>query len=1087
MSQDCNDEWELSKENVQPLRQGRVMSTLQEALAQQETSIHTAVQLKKQEFESEIRFYSGDDPLDVWDRYIKWTEQTFPQGGKESNLAAILERAVKALNEQQRYYKDPRYLNIWLKFGDCCNEPLDLYSYLHSQEIGTTLALLYITWAEVLEARGSFKKADLIFQEGLQRKAEPLDKLQSHHRQFQTRVSRQTLLGLEEAPDEKDTGLLGPAEPQRSSLADLKGRGKKKVRAPVSRVGDALKATNQNRSFQTLTSQQLSNNPGFAVFDENSASGPEVPILTPQPWTAPPAPRAKENELSAGPWNSGRRPRSSANSGTEVPYPLPSFTPYVEESAQQQVMTPCKIEPSINRVLSARKPEKEEDPLQRVQNHQQDTQEKKEVVMYCKDKVYAGVEEFSLEEIRAEIYRKKAKKKTEEEMQAIAQKKEEIQRKIEELEKKLKKKEDDKQQQPREQPTEITEASPPLGLQGLTFSSATKGGEKQPQLQSEPQVSEDTQQQKPSCPDNTQRGNVFLDSEDEQEEQRDEASLGKKDVGLLRPPDPATFFSIFDESSTSANQNISCSADHTQKSARRPLAVRKPSDSLTAKENLPPEACDELNGIEPLTEDAIVTGSYKNKTLCANPEDTCDFVRAAHLASTPFHGVVVAQRVPAPAFSQSVLKEDCPEPKSAPLNQETLVCEGAYNEALCVNKLSPIMEASLEDTRSSGGSVSSGSSLSSVTQISTIKYLHIPEKLELAQSLPAEMATDSGCDDVTQSLWSAEQRKKLLDPMPELLTAAPDFHLETGALPVMEFEKDVELGNETYCIKWEYWTNEEYKMLFAIPSNFPQLDAKGFAIKVYSQPVPWDFYITLQLQERLNTDFDQSFSENCSCYLYQDGCAILHRDINRFTLGDVIRGRKSITEEVVLLVVYNLLGVVEKLHKAEIVHGDLSPEVFFLGDRICDPFANDEMTRALKIVDFSHSLDLRLQPRVSLPNSFPISQTPHGQQLLAKSSLPYQVDLVGIADIVHLMLSGDHIQVYQENSIWKISQNVSKTVDSDFWSKFFGRILNADGKSTVPLLRELREEISDMFDSCFQERLCESLAALGETFLLENF
>lgn len=75
--------------------------------------------------------------------------------------------------------------------------------------------------------------------------------------------------------------------------------------------------------------------------------------------------------------------------------------------------TPCKIEPSINHVLSARKPEKEEDPLQRVQNHQQDTQEKKELVMYCKDKVYAGVEEFSLEEIRAEIYRKKAKKKTE--------------------------------------------------------------------------------------------------------------------------------------------------------------------------------------------------------------------------------------------------------------------------------------------------------------------------------------------------------------------------------------------------------------------------------------------------------------------------------------------------------------------------------------------------------------------------------------------------------------------------------------------------------------------------------------------------
>lgn len=62
-------------------------------------------------------------------------------------------------------------------------------------------------------------------------------------RQFQARVSRQTLLGLEETADEKDTGLLGTEEPQRSSLADLKGRGKKKVRAPISRVGDALKGT----------------------------------------------------------------------------------------------------------------------------------------------------------------------------------------------------------------------------------------------------------------------------------------------------------------------------------------------------------------------------------------------------------------------------------------------------------------------------------------------------------------------------------------------------------------------------------------------------------------------------------------------------------------------------------------------------------------------------------------------------------------------------------------------------------------------------------------------------------------------------
>lgn len=62
-------------------------------------------------------------------------------------------------------------------------------------------------------------------------------------RQFQARVSRQTLRALEESADGDNMGLLEIAEPQRSSLADLKGRGKKKVKAPISRVGDAVKGT----------------------------------------------------------------------------------------------------------------------------------------------------------------------------------------------------------------------------------------------------------------------------------------------------------------------------------------------------------------------------------------------------------------------------------------------------------------------------------------------------------------------------------------------------------------------------------------------------------------------------------------------------------------------------------------------------------------------------------------------------------------------------------------------------------------------------------------------------------------------------
>lgn len=49
-------------------------------------------------------------------------------------------------------------------------------------------------------------------------------------------------------------------------------------------------------------------------------------------------------------------------------------------------------------------------------------------------------------------------------------------------------------------------------------------------------------------------------------------------------------------------------------------------------------------------------------------------------------------------------------------------------------------------------------------------------------------------DDVAQFLWSPEQRKKLLGSVLSSLTASPDFHLEAGALPHMEADKDIELG-----------------------------------------------------------------------------------------------------------------------------------------------------------------------------------------------------------------------------------------------------------------------------------------------------
>ncbi|XP_055219337.2 mitotic checkpoint serine/threonine-protein kinase BUB1 beta isoform X2 [Gorilla gorilla gorilla] len=1021
------DEWELSKENVQPLRQGRIMSTLQGALAQ-ESACNNTLQQQKRAFEYEIRFYTGNDPLDVWDRYISWTEQNYPQGGKESNMSTLLERAVEALQGEKRYYSDPRFLNLWLKLGRLCNEPLDMYSYLHNQGIGVSLAQFYISWAEEYEARENFRKADAIFQEGIQQKAEPLERLQSQHRQFQARVSRQTLLALEKEEEEE---VFESSVPQRSTLAELKSKGKKTARAPIIRVGGALKAPSQNRGLQNPFPQQMQSNSRITVFDENAdeASTAELSKPTVQPWIAPPMPRAKENELQAGPWNTGRslehRPRGNTASLIAVPAVLPSFTPYVEETAQQPVMTPCKIEPSINHILSTRKPGKEEgDPLQRVQSHQQASEEKKEKMMYCKEKIYAGVGEFSFEEIRAEVFRKKLKEQREAELLTSAEKRAEMQKQIEEMEKKLKEIQTTQQERtgdqqeetmPTKETTKLQIASESQKIPGMTLSSSV-------------------------CQVNCCARETSLAENIWQEQPHSKG--------------PSVPFSIFDEFLLSEKKNKSPPADPPRVLAqRRPLAVLKTSESITSNEDVSPDVCDEFTGIEPLSEDAIITG-FRNVTICPNPEDTCDFARAARFVSTPFHEIMSLKDLP--SDPERLLPEEDLDVKTSE-DQQT-ACGTIYSQTLSIKKLSPIIEDSREATHSSGFSGSSAS----VASTSSIKCLQIPEKLEL---------TNETSENPTQSPWCSQYRRQLLKSLPEL-SASAELCIEDRPMPKLEIEKEIELGNEDYCIKREYLICEDYKLFWVAPRNSAELTV----IKVSSQPVPWDFYINLKLKERLNEDFDHF----CSCYQYQDGCIVWHQYINCFTLQDLLQHSEYITHEITVLIIYNLLTIVEMLHKAEIVHGDLSPRCLILRNRIHDPYDCNKNNQALKIVDFSNSVDLRVQLDVFTLSGFRTVQILEGQKILANCSSPYQVDLFGIADLAHLLLFKEHLQVFWDGSFWKLSQNISELKDGELWNKFFVRILNANDEATVSVLGELAAEMNGVFDTTFQSHLNKALWKVGK-------
>lgn len=91
---------------------------------------------------------------------------------------------------------------------------------------------------------------------------------------------------------------------------------------------------------------------------------------------------------------------------------------------------------------------------------------------------------------------------------------------------------------------------------------------------------------------------------------------------------------------------------------------------------------DEFTGIEPLSEDAIIT-DFRNVTICPNPEDTCDFARAARFVSTPFHEIVSLKDLP--SDPERLLQEEDLDVKISE-DQQT-ACGTIYSPTLRIKKL----------------------------------------------------------------------------------------------------------------------------------------------------------------------------------------------------------------------------------------------------------------------------------------------------------------------------------------------------------------------------------------------------------------
>lgn len=191
---------ENQKENIQSLPGGRSARSLANLFSQSplhQLSTPTPSDTKnlndiaRQEFEDElVNIGESDDPLDIYDRYVKWTFDAYPsaQATPASGLLPLLERATKSFLNSTQYRNDPRYLKLWISYIRFFSEtPRETFAFLARHNIGESLALFYEEFAAWLEGAGRWTQAEEVYKLGIDREARPATRLIRKFSEFQQR------------------------------------------------------------------------------------------------------------------------------------------------------------------------------------------------------------------------------------------------------------------------------------------------------------------------------------------------------------------------------------------------------------------------------------------------------------------------------------------------------------------------------------------------------------------------------------------------------------------------------------------------------------------------------------------------------------------------------------------------------------------------------------------------------------------------------------------------------------------------------------------------------------------------------------
>ncbi|XP_015218149.2 mitotic checkpoint serine/threonine-protein kinase BUB1 [Lepisosteus oculatus] len=1112
-----------------------------------------------QQFEASVRSYTGDDPLELWMRYISHLDDTAPS--EERTISHVLNRLVENFFHDKRYHDDIRYVKSCIRCSRFYKDPLQLLHYLYDHGIGTKAAHLYTSWASELERQGQLKQADTLLQRAVEMKAEPAQLLQDYYGKFQARVlQRRTeaqggprplqnlqlvnqmeqprlpkglaacsqskdckpeacqdlYKGQAAFPVDKTEHIISKSE---NTALDQRNRGAgKSVQECAMYCKNDLVCGDSELSFEELRARRyfykcklqeekrqleecharkktvepqctqfqiesetaremnsrLSSAQGLgstshqqqgpAIWEQQQKASLE-PELAQQPCRQPGSAPLPDSVLTwAEQGQNARGPES-----THLPsLLLGSFRVGTEGlAASDRQGRPAEL---LQQRFAASLSEASRAPLRPVRAAEP-RDDSPPLSLPCRPVPAAGTRHSFLSadsmgsrnppglqdedcgcpsrENRTYLNPAAGPRPTSFQQQSYR-------------EQDVSKTEDK---------VERTEATGNVSLGGngtvphvtpntsLGLIQATPS-----RVQPSPTVH--TKEALDVIMDMFQAPALSL-TDDGLHDKTDESfeafcrNTSDYRAQQVLPPNVAPAaapFSVFQEDSDQENKCVAQKLDKTNSAA----GLREHPGLKTVPST--------QNGAAPVAESAMedytVWAARCNNTLAACPNTTRDFALSAQIASTPFH-------------SRASLPWDTQDTQGLDASEENLYQLHKTRKLSPITEQSPSTEEDLPSQCAAGSRRRSVNASSGITaegpedrHSKLVSSLSEHKQLALQPAVPQEgenqLSHPPSGDPahVVPDPWDETLIKRLLSDLPTPLHTSSNFFTWKRNTPSISPKMTVTVGDAPYqidCVLGEGAFATVYQV-----SGLSK--AKKLVFKVLKSTSPWEFYIDRQLNERLQPSVRHLYNSLCSAHIFQNGSILMGELYSCGTLLNAVNLYRNLSEKVMPqpLVIYLsicILHMVEQLHSIGMIHADIKPDNFMLGERFLENecFDPENLEHGLSLIDFGQSIDMTLFKEGTVFKAKCMTSGFQCVEMLMGRPWTYQTDYFGIAGTVYCMIFGTYMKVKNENGVWKPNTVFKRNPHSEMWTEFFHTLLNVPDCNSLPSLKSLRDKLTAVF------------------------